>query len=72
MSLAVERAAKTHKEMAADLKLPHDVVLKDSNKLLRDTYVNDVTKIGNPGEVSCMIGHKLLNGEFTGTIPAMA
>ena len=51
MSLAVEQAAETHKEVAADLKAPHDVVLKDSNKLPRDTYVDDGTTGGNPGEV---------------------
>ena len=43
MSLAVERAAETMLEVATDLKLPPDVVLKDSNKLLRDTYIDNGT-----------------------------
>ena len=72
MSLAFEWAAETHKEVAADLKLPQEVVLGDSAKLLWDTYVDDGTMGGDPVNVSRMMGHKLSTGEFTGTIPAMA
>ena len=44
----------------------------DSLKLLRDTYVNDGTTSGSPDQVDHMMGSKLPNGEFTGTIPSMA
>ena len=37
MSLAVERAAETYMEVAADLMLPAALILADSNKILRDT-----------------------------------
>ena len=72
MSLAVEQAVETALEVASDLKLPQDAMLKDSNKLLRDTYMDDGTMGANPADVSCLMGHKLPNGEFNGTIPAMA
>ena len=62
MSLAVERAVETAHEVASDLKLPQNVMLKDSNKLLRDTYIDDGTTGANPGDVSRLMGHKLPNG----------
>ena len=71
MSLAVEKAAKTMLEVAADLKLPEDVLQKDANKPLRDTYVDDGTMHGSPGDVSGLMGHKLPKGEFNRTMPAM-
>ena len=72
MSLAVKRVAETHKQMAADLKLPQEAILGDSSKLLRDMYVNNGTTGGSREDVSCMMGHKLPTGKFSGTIPAMA
>ena len=57
-----ERAAETALEVAEDLKLPAEVVQKDANKLLRDTYVDDGTTGDSLGDVSCLIGHKLPNG----------
>ena len=72
MSLAVERALDTAKQVVADLKLPADVMQKDTDKLLRDTYVDDWTTGVSPSDVSHLMGNKLPNGEFTGTIPAMA
>ena len=68
----MERAAETALEVAADLKLPADIMQRDTNKHLRDTYVDDRTMGGSPSDVSRLMGHKLPNGEFTGTIPAMA
>ena len=50
MSLAMERASETSEHVAADLKLPADIVKKDADKLLRDTYVDDI---------SCLIASSL-------------
>ena len=72
MSLAVERASETATEVATDLKLPADLVQRDADKLLRDTYVDDKTMGGSPSDISRLMGSKLPNGEFTGTIPSMA
>ena len=68
MSLAVERAAETVLVVAEHPKLPADIMQKDANKLLRDTYVNDRTMGGSLGDVYPLMGHKLPHGEF----PALA
>ena len=52
MSIVVERVAQNHMEVAAELKLPAALVQADSNKLLRDTYVDDGTTRGCPGDIS--------------------
>ena len=45
--------------------------IEDSKKLLEDVYVNDGTTGGSKKEVDRMIGTKLLDGSFSGTIPSM-
>ena len=72
MSLAVERAAQTYKEVAAEMSLPEEDVKKDSSKLLLDTYVDNGTTAGSPEQVSCMMGTKMDSGQFSGTVPSMA
>ena len=39
MTITVEKAAETYKEVAQDLNLPEELVRKDSRKLLLDTYI---------------------------------
>ena len=71
MSIAVEKAAETFEDVANDLNLPVKEVKEDSRKLLYDTYVNDGTTGGSRKEVERMIGVKLADGSYSGTIPAM-
>ena len=71
MTIAVEKAAKTLKDVAKDLNLAINNVKNDSRKLLEDTYVNDITTRSSRREVESMIGVKLEDGTFFGTIPAM-
>merc|ERR1712105_251437 len=56
VSLATERASETAVEVAADLKLPADIMQRDANKLLRDTYIHDGTMGGSPSDISCLMG----------------
>ena len=72
MSLAMERAAQTYKEVIEDKSLPVEEVKQDSSKLLLDTYVDDGTTGGSPKQVSRMMGTKLVSGQFSGTVPSMA
>ena len=43
MTIAVEKAAETYKDVARDLNLSVEEVKKDSKKLLEDTYVDNGT-----------------------------
>ena len=72
MSLAIKCAAQTYKEVAEDKSLPVKEVKQDSSKLLLDTYMDDGTTGGSPQQVSCMMGTKLMSGQFSGTVPSMA
>ena len=45
--------------------------MKDSKKLLEDTYVDDGTTGGSKKEIDRMIGVKLPDGSFSGTIPSI-
>ena len=71
MTIAVEKAAKTYEDVARDLNLAVKDVKDDSRKLLEDTYVDDGTTGRTRREVDRMIGIKLEDGNFSGTIPAM-
>ena len=71
MTIAVEKAAETFKEVAKDLNLSVQEVREDSKKLLEHVYVSDGTTVGSKREVKRMIGTKLSNGSFSGTIPSM-
>ena len=71
MTIAVEKAAETFKNVAKDLNLAIEDVKNDSRKLLEDTYVDDGTTRSSRREVESMIGVKLEDGSFFGTIPAM-
>ena len=71
MNIAVEKAAETYEDAANDLNLPIKEVKEDSKKLLKDTYVDDGTTGGSRKEVERMIGVKLDDGSYSGTIPVM-
>ena len=71
MTIAVEKAAETFEEVAKDLNLSVQEVREDSKKLLEDVYVDDGTTGGSNREVKRMIGTKLSDGSFSGTIPSM-
>ena len=71
MTIAIEKAAETYEDVANDLNLPVKEVKEDSRKLLEDTYVDDGTTGGSRKEVERMIGVKLKDESYSGTIPAM-
>merc|ERR1712030_80592 len=71
MTIAIERAAETYEEVAKDLNLSIQDVKDDSKKLLEDTYVDNGTTGGSKKEVQRMIGNKLPDGSYSGTIPSM-
>ena len=71
MTIAVEKAAETYKEVAQDLNLAEELVKEDSRKLLLDMYVDNSTTGGSPEDISRMLGHLLTNGQLSGTIPTM-
>ena len=71
MTISVEKASETYKEFARDLELPEDNVKEDSLKLLLDTYIDDGTMGGTRRQVSRMMGTKLADGSYSGTIPSM-
>ena len=54
-----------------DLNLSEEEFNKDSMKILEHTYVDDGTTSCSKKEVDRMIGVKLPNGSFSGTIPSM-
>ena len=71
MTIAVERAAETYPEVARDLNIDVDEVKEDSIKLLKDTYVDDGTTGGTKKQVNRMLGFKMEDGSYSGTIPRM-
>ena len=71
MTIAVKKAAESYKAVAQELNLPVNKVKEDSRKLLQDTYVDDGTTGGSRRQVERMIGRKLEDGNYSGTIPAM-
>ena len=71
MSIAVEKASETYKEVAEALNLKEEDVKEDAKKLLQDTYVDDGTTGGRAKDVSRMLGEKLQDGSFSGTISRM-
>ena len=71
MIISVEKASETYKEVAKDLELPEDEVRQDSLKLLLETYVDNGTTGGTKRQVSRMMGTKLTDGGYSGTIPYM-
>ena len=71
MTIAVERAAETFKEVATDLNLSVDEVIEDSIKLLKDTYVDNGMTGGAKKQVDRMLGSKMEDGSYSGTIPQM-
>ena len=71
MAIAVERAAETLEEVAHDLNIDVEEVKEDSIKLLKDTYVDDGTTCGTKKQVDRMLGSKMEDGSYSGTIPRM-
>ena len=62
---------KSYKVVAKELNISVSKVKEDSKKLLKDTYVDDGTTGGSRRQVERMIGRKLYDGSYSGTIPAM-
>ena len=58
MSIAVEKASETYKEVAEALNLKEEDIKEDAKKLLHDTYVEDSITGGSKKEVSRMLGKK--------------
>ena len=71
MTIAVEKAANSYEAVAEKLNLPVNKVKEDSKKLLQDTYVDDGTTGGSRRQVERMLGTRLEDGSYSGTIPAM-
>ena len=71
MTIAVEKAAKSYEAVAKDLNLSVKEVKESSKKLRKDTYVYDGTTGGSRKQVERMIGIKLEDGSYSGTIPTM-
>ena len=71
MTISVEKTAETFEDMTEDLNLSIKDIKEDSRKLLEDVYVDDGTTGGSKREVDRMIGTKLQDGRFLGTIPSM-
>ena len=69
MTIAVERAAEMFQEVANDINLDVEEVKEDSIKLLKDVYVDDGTTGGTQRQVDRMLGSKMEDGNFSGTIP---
>ena len=71
MTISMEKAAETFEEVTNDLNLSIKDVKEDPKKLLEDFYVDDRTTGGSKREVDRMIGTKLSDGSFSGTIPSI-
>ena len=71
MTISMEKSAETFDEVTKDLNTSIKDVKEDSKKLLEDVYVDDGTTGGSKREVDRMIGTKLSDGSFSGTIPSM-
>ena len=71
MTIAVKKAGESYKAVAEELNLQVNEVKEDSKKLLEDTYVDDGTTGGSRRQVERMLGTKLEDGSYSGTIPAM-
>ena len=71
MSITVEKASETYKEVAEALNLKEEDVKEDAKKLLHDTYIDDGTTGGRAKDVSRMLGEKLQDGSFSRTISRM-
>ena len=71
MTIAVEKAADSYEAVAEKLNLPVNEVKEDSRKLLQDTYVDDGTMEGCRRQIQRMLGTRLEDGTYSGTIPAM-
>ena len=54
------------------MAIPVEEAKDDSSKLLQDMYVHDVTTYRSLAQVKMMLGLKLPNCQFTGTILLMA
>ena len=71
MTIAVEKAANSYQAVAEKLNLPINEVKEDSRKLLQDTYVDNSATGGSRTQVLRMLGTRLKDGTYSGTIPAM-
>ena len=71
MTIAVEKASETYEEVAQTLEIDKESVKEDASKLLLDTYVDDGTTGGRIKDVLRMLGEKLPDGRYTGTITRM-
>ena len=63
--------ADSYQAVAEKLSLPINEVKEDSRKLLQDTYVDNGTNGGSRTQVQRMLGTRLKDGTYSGTIPAM-
>ena len=68
MTIAVEKASENYEEIAANLNLDKEIVKEDAKKLLLDTYVDDGTTGERIKDVKRMLGKKLSQCSFNGTI----
>ena len=71
MMIAVEKASKTYEDVAQALNIDKEIVKEDASKLLLDTYVDDGTTGGRIKDVFRMLGEKLPDGRYNGTITRM-
>ena len=71
MTIAVEKASETYEDVAVTLNIDKEVVKEDTRKLLLDTYIEDGTTGGRVKDVFRMLGEKLPDGTYTGTISRM-
>ena len=69
MTIAVERAAEAYQEVAKDMNLDEEEVKEDSIKLLKDVYVDDGTTGASQRQADRMLGYKMKDGNFSGTVP---
>ena len=71
MTISVEKASEQHSVLSKSGRWDSAELYKDAMKLLKDTYVDDLTSGGSLSDVQRMMGSKNSNGQFNGTIPAL-
>ena len=71
MTIAVEMAADSYQAVTEKMCVPINKVKEDSRKLLHDTYMDNGTTGGSRTQVQRMLGTRLKDGTYSGTIPAM-
>ena len=71
MTIVVDKVANSYQAVAEKLSLPINEVKEDSRKLLQDNYMDDGTTRGSRTQVQRMLGTRLKDGTYSGTIPVM-